>query len=91
MQEHKHEVSDPGHTHSYDDKYTSNQLNADGGPDFEIWSFLKFEIAHTSTTGKTFTGIKAEGVSSGYNSGSETTHERYCFFRLSRYFHDILI
>merc|ERR1711990_772147 len=32
MQDHKHDVSDPGHSHTYDDKYTSYNEHDDGAP-----------------------------------------------------------
>merc|ERR1719264_631119 len=71
MQDHKHIFSDPGHDHSYHDRY----------PDGSEWNGVDWSLTHKSkvpdsphyrSTGKTSTGIKVEGVSSGYRHGSET-------------------
>ena len=70
MQDHKHQVSDPGHTHGYSDKHTVNN-NAiigtgpkDGDGDFDSIT--------RRTSDSEVTGITVDGVSSSYRSGSET-------------------
>merc|ERR1712181_181053 len=69
MQDHKHQVSDPGHSHVYDDRYTDNRDGPHTGPgDGEGI----FGLSHTRTSEKSTSGITVEGVSSGYRSGSET-------------------
>merc|ERR1719391_1437396 len=69
MQDHKHQVSDPGHTHDYNDKYTNNRDGPHDGPkDGEGI----FDYDHDRTSDSSKTGITVNGVSSGYRSGSET-------------------
>ena len=73
MQDHKHQVSDPGHSHSYDDKYTSYNEHDDGapGPKGADNDDERFDKSHDRTSGSSHSGLTVEGVSSG-NSGSET-------------------
>ena len=69
MQDHKHQVSDPGHTHDYNDKYTNNVDGPKPGPKDGEGIFGE---DHDSTSDSSHTGITVDGVSSGYRSGSET-------------------
>merc|ERR1719507_2984937 len=69
MQDHKHQVSDPGHTHDYNDKYTNNVDGPKPGPEDGEGIF---GYDHDSTSDSSQTGITVDGVSSGYRSGSET-------------------
>ena len=75
MQDHKHKVSDPGHTHSYVDKYPNYSGNDNGryGPKDSDKSKDRWDKTHTSTTSKSkSTGITVQGVSPGFRFGSET-------------------
>jgi len=69
MQDHKHELNDPGHAHVYDDRYTDNRDGPNTGPkDGEGI----FGLSHTRTSEKSTSGITVQGVSSGFRSGTET-------------------
>jgi len=68
MQDHKHKVSDPGHTHGYNDKYTFNGGGGYGPEDGKG----TFDYDHDRTSDSSHTGITVDGVSSGYRFGSET-------------------
>merc|ERR1711971_894123 len=69
MQDHKHELNDPGHSHVYDDLYTDNRDGPNTGPkDGEGI----FGLSHTRTSEKSTSGITVQGVSSGFRSGTET-------------------
>ena len=74
MQDHKHDFSDPGHTHRYDDKYPNYWGNDKGvwGPPASDKIFDRYDKSHTSQTVSSLTGMTVKGVSSGYNFGSET-------------------
>ena len=74
MQDHKHEVSDPGHSHGYDDKYTQYPAHEDGhyGPTGGDKNNERFDKSHPSTTVSKQTGITVDSISSGYRSGTET-------------------
>merc|ERR1712198_781654 len=74
MQDHKHNVTDLGHTHSYDDKYPSWKDNEDGhtGPQKADTDNDRFDKSHSRTSGSSHTGITVDLVSSSYRSGSET-------------------
>jgi len=69
MQEHKHQVSDPGHSHVYDDRYTDNRDGPHTGPEDGEGIF---GLSHTRTSERSTSGITVQGVSSGYRSGAET-------------------
>merc|ERR1711971_300404 len=69
MQDHKHELNDPGHSHVYDDRYTDNRDGPNTGPkDGEGI----FGLSHTRTSEKSTSGVTVQGVSSGFRSGTET-------------------
>merc|ERR1712130_363953 len=74
MQDHKHGLYDPGHTHSYDDKYPNYDANEQGtiGPAKSDKLNDRYDKSHPRTTGKTSTGMKVQSVSSGFRHGSET-------------------
>merc|ERR1719239_1782729 len=74
MQDHKHQVSDPGHSHSYDDKYPEHPANDNGfwGPKGADKEDERFDHSHPSISDPNHTGMTVEGVSSGYRSGTET-------------------
>merc|ERR1712037_102969 len=74
MQDHMHDISDLGHDHSYVDSYVDTHKTGRLVGDLIEWTtFFGFPShSHSLSTGKTSTGIKVKGVSSGYNSGSET-------------------
>ena len=69
MQDHKHVVSDPGHTHVYSDMHTNNDAGPETGPEDGQGDF---DRDMQRTTSSRTTGITVQGVSSGYRSGSET-------------------
>merc|ERR1719378_1388612 len=71
MQDHKHTVSDPGHTHSYIDKYFSHTGPDGRGPDGEDYKGGPWDQPNTSTTASKHTGMTVQGISSGRH-GSET-------------------
>ena len=73
MQNHEHEaaVTDPGHTHQYQDMYTLNDDEAktwaeDGYGDFDHWDW------RTSQDSQTGIKVNVKGVSSTFRSGGET-------------------
>ena len=77
MQDHKHNISDPGHTHSYIDKYPNwDEGDIDDGfkgpGPFSDSQNDRYDKSHTSTSVKSYTRMRVEGVSSLYNFGSET-------------------
>ena len=74
MQNHHHDIYDPGHSHMYDDKYPNYGANDDGhiGPPGSDTDNDRYDKSHTSFTVVQYTGVAVQGVSSGYNSGSET-------------------
>jgi len=69
MQDHKHGLYDPGHSHQYDDKYTNNKDGPNTGPEDGEGVFGE---SHTRYSVANYTRIAVQGVSSGYRSGSET-------------------
>merc|ERR1712172_84808 len=74
MQDHKHIVTDPGHTHSYVDKWPQMDTGDSGhdGPLFTDTSKDRYDKSHDSTTASKPTGMTVDGVSSDYKSGPET-------------------
>ena len=70
MQDHEHGVTDPGHVHGYDDKYTNNVGSPyDSGPaDGEGY----FGVSHASTSTASRSGLVVEGVGEEYRRGEET-------------------
>jgi len=70
LQEHMHEVTDPGHNHPYVDKYTENMPPTNNkGPEDGNGNFGH---PHNSETSKEYSGISVAGVESIYRSGDET-------------------
>ena len=70
IQDHKHDISDHGHTHDYTDTYVdstgTSSWNGIGGQ--AKW----FPPTHEKTTQSQMTGVKVESVSSSYKKGEET-------------------
>jgi len=68
MQDHKHTVSDPGHSHSYDDKYTNHAGHDEGhwGPRESDKTHDRYDKSHASTSAKSPTGITVQGVASKF-------------------------
>ena len=73
MEDHGHTVSDPGHTHSYDDNYTSASkcpAYEDQGPgDGHGWAA---NCAFPSTSASSASGISVTEVNSSNRRGAET-------------------
>ena len=69
MQDHQHDISDPGHTHPYQDQHNSAVEDAK-------WSGDEFLYHGNSDTAKVTspntTGVTVTGVSSSYRHGDET-------------------
>ena len=75
MQDHKHDISDPGHDHSYNDKYPNwggDDQGYKGPGTFSDSTNDRFDKSHARTTGETYTNMTVEGISSGYRHGAET-------------------
>jgi len=75
MQDHKHELYDPGHSHMYDDKYPNWGDTLDGfiGPGDDSDKINdRFDKSHNSYSEESYTQISVQGVSSAYRSGTET-------------------
>ena len=72
MQDHKHQVSDPGHSHNYVDKWTGVGEDGNWGSGSE-WDHIvdRWDQPHGSATASKHTGLTVQGVSSGRH-GSET-------------------
>ena len=72
LQDHEHSFYDPGHTHRYYDKYPGDSAHGYMGPG--VWGDKKhdrWDLSHSSTTGKKTTGIRVNGVTSARH-GDET-------------------
>ena len=69
MQDHKHGISDPGHTHSYKDYYTRPDGEGDRSGSGTYYHDGK---DHSRTTYSRTTGVTVTGVSSSYRHGDET-------------------
>ena len=71
LQAHTHEVSDSGHNHGYDDKYSSydNGVNGILGPRGGDRSGDRFDQSHSSTTNGAYSNIKVTDVSGARTSG----------------------
>ena len=69
MQDHKHGISDPGHTHQYKDWYTRTSEDANYGGSHPIY---QYNVYRTTTTDSHTTGVTVTGVSSSYRHGDET-------------------
>merc|ERR1719264_357430 len=71
MQDHKHQVSDPGHTHGYIDSHYGTPSNGAEGPTVADRVYDRWDHAYSSTTASRLTGLAVQGVSTGRH-GSET-------------------
>jgi len=75
MQDHKHDISDPGHDHSYNDKYPNwggDDQGYKGPGTFSDSTNDRFDKSHARTTGETYTNMAVEGISYSYRHGAET-------------------
>jgi len=69
MQNHTHKVSDPGHSHSYIDKYTNfgyGHEDGHSGPAHDDDKLDRWDWPHDSTSGSRHTGITVQGVTSKF-------------------------
>ena len=68
MQDHKHQVSDPGHSHSFVDKYPNFGGGNDGhsGPAHDDDEKDQWDWPHDEDTGDEKTGITVQGVASKF-------------------------
>merc|ERR1712192_122696 len=76
IQDHKHEITDPGHNHDYVDKYTwaDGDYHESGHWGPGTWAdtdYDRFDQPHDATSGTEPTGIKVDGVLGG-RTGDET-------------------
>ena len=73
IQSHTHTVTDPGHTHGYDDRVPNFDDDDQGhyGPFHADTGNDRFDKSHWSTSGRSWTGIRVTGVS-GARTSSET-------------------
>ena len=73
IQSHTHGVSDPGHSHGYDDKWTEPFTNVDGywGPSTGDKKADRFDTSHYGTTSNSHTSISVTGAQ-GARIDSET-------------------
>ena len=73
MQDHKHQVSDPGHTHGYVDSHPGAPIEGFDGPSALAGDKIhdRWDWPYGSTTGSKHTGLTVQGISSGRH-GSET-------------------
>merc|ERR1719495_925340 len=74
IQGHTHSVSDPGHSHGYDDKWPSwahPAINGHWGPNGADTQTDRFDQSHPSTSNKAASGVKVNGVQ-GARADSET-------------------
>jgi len=74
MQDHKHIVTDPGHTHGYVDKWPQMGTGDSGhdGPLFSDTSSDRYDKSHDATSESNVSGMTVDGVTSDYKSGTET-------------------
>ena len=71
IQDHKHQVSDPGHTHGYVDSHVGTPSNGHGGPTWEDKVHDRWDHPYGSITATGHSGVTVQEVSSGRH-GSET-------------------
>jgi len=74
MQDHEHRVSDPGHSHSYVDKYPqlfTGDNGYDGLADYDRTDD-RLDKSHNSESESSPTGLTVDGITSEYRFGSET-------------------
>ena len=71
MQDHRHTVSDPGHTHPYVDMHVGIPSDGHYGPIASDTTLDRYDYSYHSTTSSRHTGLTVQGVSSGRH-GSET-------------------
>jgi len=74
LQDHQHEVSDPGHGHGYVDTWTDCSVHNDDelGPNGKDHENESFSIRHDKITENVKAGVSVKGVSSSYRRGEET-------------------
>ena len=71
IQSHTHSVSDPGHTHGYDDKYFARSANGFLGPGSTDNEYDRYDASHQSTSNSSVSGVTVAGVQ-GARVDSET-------------------
>ena len=69
MQDHKHGISDPGHTHPYKDYHVKLDGDLDKSGNGVYYHNLQ---DYDRTTSSHTTGVTVTGVSSSYRHGDET-------------------
>ena len=72
LQDHRHGVTDPGHSHGYDDKFPSEPANGHKGPAGSDMQDEGWDVSHSSTSASSMTGLVVEGVDSSCRGGEET-------------------
>ena len=71
IQSHTHSVSDPGHTHGYNDKWVAYSANGFIGPGSTDYQGDRFDGSHPSTSNSAASGVTVTGVQ-GARVDSET-------------------
>ena len=69
MQDHEHDISDPGHTHPYYDQYRRVEKEITHGGSWYATGNMDTSSKETFTN---TTGVTVTGVSSSYRHGDET-------------------
>ena len=69
MQDHEHDISDPGHTHPYTDQYHRVEAQIKHGE--SNYASYPLDTSNKVTSSKT-TGVRVTGVSSSFRHGDET-------------------
>ena len=72
LQDHKHDITDPGHEHGFDDKYASAPANGHMGPEGGNTGQDAWDNPHPSTSAASLAGVAVEGVAGAFRSGGET-------------------
>ena len=72
LQNHEHLVSDPGHTHVYEDQFTVEGINGYRGPCCTDTNHQRFMAPHSKTSESQETGVTVTGVKTGARVGDET-------------------
>ena len=71
MQDHQHDLSDPGHTHPYQDHHGMDDPNF-GNALADNHVYYHSGQDYERTTSSHTTGVKVTGVSGSYRHGEET-------------------